>query len=320
MIFDSFYQRILRSKLAPLITSLPPRLEHWYKDALHGEFHQWQKTIKNLPQAEASKVDLKTSVTLGQPDDLNAGQQKRLTALLKNFMPWRKGPYQLFNIDLNTEWRSDWKWGRLLPHITPLAGRTVLDVGCGNGYHMWRMLGEEAELVVGADPSQLFLAQFQAIHQYNPSDDIHLLPLGIEQLPKSELFDTVFSMGVLYHRRSPIDFLAQLKDQLRTGGELVLETIVIDGDQNQVLIPGERYAKMRNVWFIPSCDALVHWLSRVGFKNIKVVDKCLTTLNEQRKTEWMENESLADFLDPNDPTLTIEGYPAPQRAVFIATK
>ncbi|AWB67238.1 tRNA 5-methoxyuridine(34)/uridine 5-oxyacetic acid(34) synthase CmoB [Saccharobesus litoralis] len=318
--FNAFYQRILNSKLQGLIHSLPALLDAWYKDALHGEFHQWQKTLKNLPDAQPSVLELKDKVAFGSADDINQGQQKRLIALLKNFMPWRKGPYELLGVDLNTEWRSDWKWDRLLPHISELKDRTILDVGCGNGYHMWRMLGEGADIVVGADPSQLFLAQFQAIHKYNPSPDIHLLPLGIEQLPKSEAFDTVFSMGVLYHRRSPLDFLAQLKDQLRNGGELVLETIVIDGDQNQVLVPGERYAKMRNVWFIPSCDALVHWLHRVGFSNVKVVDKCVTSLDEQRKTEWMENESLVDFLDPADPTKTIEGYPAPQRAVIIATK
>ncbi|PMC22346.1 tRNA 5-methoxyuridine(34)/uridine 5-oxyacetic acid(34) synthase CmoB, partial [Klebsiella aerogenes] len=45
-------------------------------------------------------------------------------------------------------------------------------------------------------------------------------------------------MGVLYHRRSPLDHLWQLKDQLAPGGELVLETLVIEGDENTVLVPG----------------------------------------------------------------------------------
>ncbi|NTS78115.1 tRNA 5-methoxyuridine(34)/uridine 5-oxyacetic acid(34) synthase CmoB [Catenovulum sp. SM1970] len=320
MQFTEFYRRIIDSPLQGLLTTLPPILEHWYKENLHGEFHQWQKTIKNLPDVTASQIELKDKVSFGTAEDIVPGQLKRLEVLLKQFMPWRKGPFDLFDMHIDTEWRSDWKWDRVLPHLTPLKGRAVLDVGCGSGYHMWRMLGEEADIVVGADPSQLFLAQFQCIHKYNPSPDIHLLPLGIEELPKSECFDTVFSMGVLYHRRSPLDFLSQLKDQLRKGGELVLETIVIDGDQNQVLVPGERYAKMRNVWFIPSCDALKHWMERVGFKDVRVVDIDTTSLEEQRKTDWMENESLEDFLDADDLTKTIEGYPAPKRAVVIATK
>lgn len=318
--FEDFFRRILNSELSHWIETTPALLKKWQKEALHGDYHQWQKTLKNLPTATPSHIDLKNSVTIGQPNDLDLGQQKRLNKLLQNFMPWRKGPYQLFNIDLNTEWRSDWKWERLLTHISPLKNKNVLDVGCGNGYHMWRMLGEDAKLVIGADPTQLFLAQFNVMQRYIQSDNVHLLPLGIEQLPKSDGFDTVFSMGVLYHRKSPLDFLQQLKDQLKPNGELVLETIVIKGDENQVLVPGERYAKMRNVWFIPSSKALCHWLQRVGFKNIRVVDETATSLEEQRKTKWMENESLADFLDPNDTSKTIEGYPAPIRAVIIANK
>jgi tRNA (mo5U34)-methyltransferase len=74
------------------------------------------------------------------------------------------------------------------------------------------------------------------------------------------------------------------------------------------------------VWFLPSNDALIQWLTRVGFVDIKKVDGSITSVEEQRATEWMTNHSLADFLDPNDPSLTVEGYPAPKRTVFIATK
>ena len=45
-----------------------------------------------------------------------------------------------------------------------------------------------------------------------------------------------------------------------------------------------------------------------------------TTLEEQRKTDWLENESLIDFLDPKDHSKTTEGYQAPTRAVILANK
>ena len=137
-------------------------------------------------------------------------------------------------------------------------------------------------------------------------------PLGV--------FDTVFSMGVLYHRKSPLDHLSQLKNQLRKGGELVLETLVVDGDVNTALVPADRYAKMKNVYFIPSVECLINWLQKTGFNNVRCVDVALTSLQEQRKTEWLENESLIDFLDPQDHSKTIEGYPAPKRAVILANK
>jgi tRNA (mo5U34)-methyltransferase len=266
-----------------------------------------------------SIVDIVKAVQFGAAIDISEGEAERIRFLLQQLKPWRKGPFDIHGIAIDTEWRSDFKWDRLLPYISPLPGRFVLDVGCGSGYHLWRMRGAGAAFVVGIDPSQLFYTQFQAIKHFNSDPAVNLIPVGIDDMPALGQFDSVFSMGVLYHRRSPIDFLQQLKQQLRPGGELILETLVIDGDVHTVLVPGERYAKMRNVWFIPSTAALCHWLQRLGFKNPKVVDVNTTTLYEQRATSWMENESLIDFLDPTDHSKTIEGYPAPQRAVIIAT-
>lgn len=317
--FNDFYAAIAQNQLAPWLQVLPAQLAQWQKDALHGDFKQWQKVLANLPVSTGSYAKLDTEVSLGLPEELSAGAKQRLEVLLKQLMPWRKGPFTLHGLTIDTEWRSDWKWDRVLPHLAPLTHRTVLDVGCGSGYHLWRMRGAGAEFVVGIDPSQLFYSQFSAIKHFNPDPKVHLLPIGIDDMPELKAFDTVFSMGVLYHRKSPIDFLQQLKNQLRPGGQLVLETLVVAGDANTVLVPGERYAKMRNVWFIPSCAALLGWLSRVGFQQATVVDLNVTSLDEQRKTDWMQNESLVDFLDPTDHSKTIEGYPAPLRAVITAT-
>lgn len=318
--FNQFYQAIAANDLAHWLETAPAQLNSWYQQSLHGDFAKWQRTLQNLPQTEVKTIELKDKVSFGQGEDITEGQQKQITHLLKQFKPWRKGPFFIHDIHIDTEWRSDFKWDRLIEHIQPLNNRYVLDIGCGSGYHLWRMLGEQAKFVVGIDPSQLFLSQFWAIKHFNPDPNVHLLPLGVEQLPPLKAFDTVFSMGVLYHRRSPIDFLTQLRDQLKVDGELVLETLVIEGDENDVLLPGDRYAKMRNVWFIPSVKALTQWMQKVGFKNIRLVNTEKTTLDEQRQTDWMDNESLADFLHPEDPNKTIEGYPAPLRAILLATR
>jgi tRNA (mo5U34)-methyltransferase len=317
--FNKFYAEIAQNALHQWLEVLPAQLASWRKEALHGDFKQWQKVLSNLPKTKTTAIELAHEVSFGNPDELSAGAKQQLEFLLKQLMPWRKGPFTLHGLHIDTEWRSDWKWDRVLPHLAPLQHRMVLDVGCGSGYHLWRMRGAGAEFVVGIDPSQLFYAQFEAIKHFNPDPKVHLIPIGIDDMPALKTFDTVFSMGVLYHRKSPIDFLQQLKNQLRPGGQLVLETLVVEGDETTVLVPGERYAKMRNVWFIPSCEALLGWLQRVGFHDAKVVDLNMTSLDEQRKTSWMENESLVDFLDPTDHSKTIEGYPAPLRAVIVAT-
>ncbi|KJV28499.1 tRNA 5-methoxyuridine(34)/uridine 5-oxyacetic acid(34) synthase CmoB [Pantoea sp. SM3] len=318
--FGRFYQQIATGPLASWLEVLPAQVAAWQRENLHGKFRDWEKSVDYLPLLNPQTLDLINSVT-ATADDLTDRQRLGIENLLRNLMPWRKGPYSLYGTEIDTEWRSDWKWDRVLPHISPLTHRTVLDVGCGSGYHMWRMIGAGAKLVVGIDPMQLFLCQFEAVRKLLGDDRrAHLLPLGIEQLPALQAFDTVFSMGVLYHRRSPLDHLLQLKNQLVSDGELVLETLVVEGDENTVLVPGERYAQMRNVYFIPSAAALKGWLEKCGFVDVRIADYAVTSTEEQRRTSWMTSESLAEFFDPNDSSKTIEGYPAPLRAVLVARK
>ncbi len=316
--FSDFYQLIAKNRLHHWLNTLPAQLNQWQTQP-HGDLPKWQRVLNKIPNDLAGNVDLKTAVSITSQEALTTGEITKLENLLRTFHPWRKGPYHIRGIDIDTEWRSDWKWDRVLPHISPLKNRYVLDVGCGNGYHMWRMLGEDAALTVGIDPSELFLVQFSAIKRLLDNDQrAHLLPLGIEELPSLKAFDTVFSMGVLYHRRSPLDHLIQLKNQLVKNGELVLETIVIEGDENSVLVPTDRYAQMRNVYYFPSSKALKIWLEKVGFIDVKIVDESTTSINEQRSTTWMTHNSLPEYLDPNNPHLTVEGYPAPKRAILIA--
>ncbi len=319
--FGDFYQIIAKNRLSSWLEVLPAQLANWQKQNLDSRFTQWLNSIKHLPVITPYHIDLLHSVSVKTQTPLSTGEQQRITQLLKNMMPWRKGPFHFYDIDIDTEWRSDWKWERLIHHIDNLEGKLVLDVGCNSGYHLWRMIGAGAKLAVGIDPMALYLCQFEAVRKLLGDDKrAHLLPLGIEELPKLNAFDTVFSMGVLYHRRSPLDHLYQLKDQLVDGGQLILETLVIEGDLHQALMPGERYAQMRNVYFIPSVPTMINWLQKCGFKDVRMVDISQTSLEEQRKTDWMTSDSLADFLDPNDLSKTIEGYPAPMRAVFIAQK
>ncbi len=307
--------------LQPWLERLPAQVAAVWGERAHGDLPAWREALASLPAVPVSSVDLnQPRVRAGREGDVDDATRDRIREQLMRLHPWRKGPYEVCGLHLDTEWRSDWKWERLAEAIEPLAGRLVLDVGCGNGYHAWRMAGQGARAVIGIDPTQLFLHQFAALrHFLGEQHPVHLLPLGIEDLPPDlQAFDTVFSMGVLYHRRSPFSHLAELRGLLRRGGELVLETLVIAGDAGRVLVPESRYAKMRNVWFIPSPATLAGWLKRAGFREIRVVDVTPTSVEEQRATPWMRFESLADFLDPEDPSRTVEGHPAPCRAILLA--
>lgn len=319
--YQPLYETLTERNAEHWATTLPTQIQQKLCPEAHGNFTKWNAAVEQLPTPTSPSLQLDNdSFKIGRTDELSKEEWQQLDAGLKNLFPWRKGPYDLFGLHLDTEWRSDWKWDRIKDHISPLDKRLVLDVGCGNGYHCWRMLGAGAQMVVGVDPVQLHVLQFQAIRRLYGEAPVYVLPLTLEEIPaKTPIFDTVFSMGVLYHRRSPIDHLTDLRDCLRSGGELVLETLVIEGKLGEVLVPEGRYARMRNVWFLPTCDTLVSWMKRCGFKNIRVVDINQTSMEEQRATPWMTFNSLEDFLDPNDPNLTIEGHPAPRRATIIAT-
>lgn len=319
---DSLRDCLQRHEASAFAVKLIDAVEQRISDPNHGDLARWTEALNNLPAAQASAIDLNQgAVAVGRQSDLTPEKHEKLVDSLKALSPWRKGPYRLFDTLIDTEWQSDWKWDRLKNNISPLDNRKVLDIGCGNGYHLWRMKSQGARLVLGVDPSLLFLCQFAAINKYVKEQDVFLLPIKMESLPvNTDYFDTVFSMGVLYHRKSPINYLKELFSQLRKGGELVLETLVIDGDETAVLVPEGRYARMRNVWFIPSSAALSVWLRRVGFQDVRVVDESVTSVQEQRSTAWMSYESLAQSLNPDDHSLTIENYPAPKRAVLVAIR
>jgi len=320
MKFNKLFELMRGTELESWLPLLDGQIKQGLCSDTYGNLSGWKKALTELPEIVSKEIDLNASqVAVSPENNLTENELQTLKTTLKKLMPWRKGPYMIHGVEIDTEWRSDLKWQRLSSAIQPLAGRTILDVGCGNGYHAWRMRGMGADLVIGIDPSPLFVMQFQALQHFIQDDRTYVLPLGIETLPDNlQAFDTVFSMGVFYHRKSPIEHLYQLRNALKSGGELVLETLVITGDEFQVLMPEGRYAQMRNVWFLPSSLAMIKWLQRCGFKNVKRIDENVTSTNEQRSTEWMEFHSLENFLDPLDKSKTIEGYPAPLRAIFTA--
>ena len=286
----------------------------------HGDLPAWNAAVNALPVGSVSPLSIDHGAVCARPD-MNEAQRVSSEENLRRLIPWRKGPFQIDDIAIDTEWRSDLKWDRLADAISPLTGRRVLDVGSGNGYYALRMCQAGAKLVLGVDPTLLFVAQFAAITRFLQPTAAFVLPLRLHELPKGgPAFDSVFSMGVLYHQRQPAEHLTQLRELLVPRGELVLETLIIPGAGIETLVPDSRYARMRNVWHLPTEAQLVDWVSEAGFDAVRVADVADTTIDEQRTTEWMPFESLREALMPGNPSITIEGYPSPRRIVVIATK
>ena len=283
---------------------------------------RYGELLAALPAAFPSRLKLDAArVLIGEAEDLTVTETAGLRRILQELRPWRKGPFRLFGIDIDSEWDSSLKWERLADAIAPLGGRRILDVGSSCGYYLLRMAVDQPQLALGLEPYLTYYFQYRLLQRFARQPQVATLPLRFEELPEMPgYFDTLFCMGVLYHCRSPLDTLLRLRDYLRPGGELVLETLVLDGEGERALFPSRRYAKMKNIYFIPTLDCLCAWLERAGFAELRCLDVTRTTAREQRRTPWVGTESLEDFLDPVDPDRTVEGYPAPVRAVLLARR
>lgn len=290
------------------------------------KFKNMESAIEPLPTADELPhplhVDLASDhVTIGKRSDLTDIQFSQLKTAVERLHPWRKGPFRLFDYEIDAEWRSDLKWNRVAEAVGDMQGRHILDVGCGNGYYMFRMAASQPRAIVGLDPSVPFFYVFELMQRFLCDDRLQYERLGVEHLHVFDrAFDITFCMGILYHHRSPIEILKSLLSTLRIGGIAIIECQTIPGDGSVALFPEQRYAKARNVYFMPTKDCLVNWVRRSGFRDVEVVSHTKVTAEEQRRTPFMTFESLADFLDPKDDSLTIEGYPAPCRTVVRAVR
>lgn len=285
--------------------------------------HYW-KALNALPEFKTNTTIFDQKIVqIGDKNELDAEGHKALEEVLRVFRPWRKGPWNYFGTEIDTEWKSYMKLDRMMEKLVPgeLEGKRILDIGCNNLYYMYRLLTYNPEIIVGFDPIVRYYFHHLFNKRFVQSEKIQFEMLGIDHAGLFEgFFDYVFFMGILYHRRDPMGALKQVYDSLRVGGTLLMECCGIPGDDSTMLFPEGRYCNSPGYWFLPTWKAIESMLKRSGFENIETF-YCFTLSNdEQRKTEWIDTHSLEDFLDPNDPTKTIEGYPAPVRIYTKATK
>jgi len=282
---------------------------------LRIERQKWMtwKNIAPLRQALEHLEDINANIVLDDVVQITASlDEEQIYITAKMLMPWRKGPFQVGETFIDSEWKSNVKYNLLHPHFD-LKDKRVADIGCNNGYYMFRMLEDKPKVLVGFDPSPLYKTQFDFINHFVKSEIVYEL-LGVEHVEfYEEKFDTIFCLGVLYHRSDPVAMLKQLYKSLDTKGEVILDTFYIEGDEEMALCPESSYSKIPNIYFVPTIKALKNWCMRAGFSQFELLETMVTDEGEQRKTEWIEGQSLEDFLDSEDSSKTVEGYPAPAR-------
>jgi tRNA (mo5U34)-methyltransferase len=303
------------------ITQEHSKRQKWVNQDKKG-FLRYRNPYKLLAGYSAEHKDCSgDTVIIGQPDEISGPEQQQITEALKTFMPWRKGPFSVFGIDIDAEWRSEKKWQRVVPVLPDLEGKVVADIGCNNGYYMFRMTDSRPKLVLGFEPSVQHYYCFKALNAMAGCSELDIDLLGIEHLHFFEgCFDVVFLMGIIYHRPSPVDTLRDILFSLKPGGTLIVESQAIPGKEPFALFPEDTYAKVPGTYFVPTGSCLYNWMKKAGFTDIIIFCTHPMSSKEQRKTDWMIFESYSDFIDPANPLKTVEGYPAPCRTFVKGTK
>ncbi len=293
----------------------------WVNQEKKG-FLRYRTPYQTLAQWQAHNCNFSEDIVLiGSGEEVSSREKMLIRKNLKAFMPWRKGPFSVFGNDIDAEWRSNLKWNQLKEELPELENKIIADIGCNNGYYMFRMAARKPRFVLGLEPSVQHYYCFKALNAMAGCSNLDIDLLGVEHLKYfKECFDVVFLMGIIYHRPSPIDTLRDILTSLQAGGTMILETQAIPGKTPVALFPDGTYAKVPGTYFVPTASCLINWVRKAGFKNIKLFASHAMTPEIQRRTEWMIYESLSDYLDPADPTQTVEGYPAPLRVFLKAEK
>ncbi len=284
-------------------------------------FLRFREPYESLLGLTAQFLDFdKDHVTIGARAEIDDQLHQKVYTVLKEFMPWRKGPFDVFGIEVDAEWQSQRKWARVAPVLPDLTDKVIADIGCSNGYYMFRMAAQKPKCVLGFEPYVQHYFAFKTLNQLAGQKNLFIEPFGVEDITMfAETFDVVFLMGIIYHRISPIEMLRDIRNSMKSGATLILESQAIPGDDPVALFPEKTYAKVPGTYFVPTASCLANWLGRVGFENVEYFASHPMSSEEQRKTDWMTFESYSDFIDSVNPLLTIEGYPAPIRIFFKAT-
>ena len=142
-----FFEETAKTKLSKYHAFLRGKISEETRE--HGKSEEWNMILDSI---ENSEDPISTEGDLLRIGD---GETDYSNALIK-LKPWRKGPLRFGSTVIETEWRSDWKWERIKKQGIDLSEKFVLDIGAGNGYYLFRMLGAGAKVALGVDPTILF--------------------------------------------------------------------------------------------------------------------------------------------------------------------
>lgn len=267
----------------------------------------------------------KGQIEFGLASELSLAHKKLFVDHLRQLGPWKKGPFSFFGVEIDAQWRSDIKWDRL--HSTldldEIKGKKVADIGCHNGYFLWRLLEHDPEFILGIEPTLQHFLSFSLMKDFliSSPQNISYLPTNANILVRFEkFFDLVFCLGVLYHTKDPLGLMQICRNALAPKGKVIFDTLIYPSDSEVSFTPHKKYAGIGGVWHVPSEKVFFTWAQRTGFKKCTRLYLGEQTYDEQKQTDWCSQPGQTSFLSKDDLSQTCEGYLAPLRAYYLCEK
>lgn len=138
-----------------------------------------------------------------------------------------------------------------------LTGKTVLDIGCNEGFFCNQALQRDAAKVVGIDMDERFLSE--ARQRYSDPRASYLLQ-GWHDLPEG-MFDLILWTSAMHYELDPQKVLNAIAETLNPGGTFILECGVQIAPRKEML-----YSLRHDggLWY-PTLPLIEEMLTRAGF-------------------------------------------------------
>jgi len=143
---------------------------------------------------------------------------------------WNAGSYEMGTHKVQSSFSYEWKkYNRMIEnydaqyaHQTGIEdsfynGKTIMDAGCGYGRHVNYISSVEDTKVVGVDLSEAIFVAFSLLKD---KDNVVLAQGDLNKPPVKQVFDFVYSWGVLHHTPSVKKGFESILRYVKPGGQI----------------------------------------------------------------------------------------------------